>query len=342
MPDIKKKKLIHTEDITNLFSDHYLETMIEFYEMHSSLLTGTIRRYESIETASIVIAFASQVHLEIIRQREKNLDHDISLNNFFGNFNAIVKPTHKITSIVDMTGIPKETARRKIRKLIGKQFLCENSNREYSWCLTKNQYPGYQKIISEEITVLGKFISKFSDYLGTHFSIEEIKKELQNNFSFYWFHFLTCRLKWLSMWQYNLKDLDLILILIQALIPTLQYADKKYKNKKVEIADLHLAIGKTDEKYKQSNFSISAASISEVSGIPRATCIRKLEKLVNLGIFVRETKTKRYYVNQVAASRTKNILTKDNVQQTVAIFSDFVAIVLNAMVRNRSYSSKYI
>ena len=38
------------------------------------------------------------MHLEIIRQREKNMNHDISLENFWNNFNNISRPTEKIVS----------------------------------------------------------------------------------------------------------------------------------------------------------------------------------------------------------------------------------------------------
>ena len=96
---------------------------------------------------------------------------------------------------------------------------------------------------------------------------------------------------------------------------------------------MHKIIGKTSTKIKSPHNAVSASSVSEVSGIPRATCIRKLEKLVKLGLLVREVKSKRYYVNQLANDRTKNILKKENVNNTVAIFSEYLALVVNALVR---------
>tara|TARA_B100000686_G_scaffold151399_1_gene158661 strand:+ start:60 stop:476 length:417 start_codon:yes stop_codon:yes gene_type:complete len=135
------------------------------------------------------------------------------------------------------------------------------------------------------------------------------------------------------MWQNKIKDIDLILITLQALIPTLQYLDKHISSKDLNVENLYSIVGQANEDYKFSNTSISAASVSEVTGIPRATCIRKLEKLVKLGFLIKETKTKRYFVNQVTAARTKNIITQENVRYTIDIFSEYLSIIINALTR---------
>ena len=54
-----------------------------------------------------------------------------------------------------------------------------------------------------------------------------VEKEIRSQFSFYWFHFLSCQLDFLKIYQLKIKDTDLLLIILQALIPVLQYVDKK-------------------------------------------------------------------------------------------------------------------
>ena len=76
----------------------------------------------------------------------------------------------------------------------------------------------------------------------------------------------------------------------------------------------------------------SKKQISDITGIPRATCIRKLDKLVGLRFLLKEQKTKRYYVNQNLNERTKNILTKENVDFTIKNYSYFLSITLNALL----------
>ena len=114
MLPLKKNIQISPNDISQLIETHFANLMQSFYELQSSFLCGIYKRYGSIETANIVICFARNVHLEIIRQRERDLNFNVSLENFWKNFNLIIKPTEKITSVVKITGIPKETVRRKL------------------------------------------------------------------------------------------------------------------------------------------------------------------------------------------------------------------------------------
>ena len=85
----------------------------------------------------------------------------------------------------------------------------------------------------------------------------------------------------------------------------------------------------------QKYSDISATSVSEVTGIPRATCIRKLDKLINLGFLIRENETKRYSINQSIEGRTKNILNKQNVTFTIKTFSEYISIMLNSLIQNK-------
>ena len=110
---------------------------------------------------------------------------------------------------------------------------------------------------------------------------------------------------------------------------------KNVKLKSLGIDNLYTVIGRTNPEYKMSDSTISASSIAEISGIPRATCIRKLDKLVKLGFLIREVKTKRYFVNQVTNDRTKHVIKKDYVLFTINSFSDFLSIVINAITRNQ-------
>ena len=89
-----------------------------------------------------------------------------------------------------------------------------------------------------------------------------------------------------------------------------------------------------DNVYRKSEGGISASSISQVTRIPRPTCIRKLNILVNYGTLIKDEKSKQYYLNHLTENRTRNILTKENVVNTVNIFSEYLAVVLNAMIQN--------
>ena len=61
----------------------------------------------------------------------------------------------------------------------------------------------------------------------------------------------------------------------------------------------------------------------------------KLEKLVKLGMLEKDKYSKRYYVNQNTAERTEHILKKDNVLQTITIFSDFLSTMLSSLIKKK-------
>ena len=333
MLPLQKNYNITSNEIADLLKTHYPNLLQAFYESQSSFLCGIYKRYKSIETANIILCFARSVHLEIIRQREKDLNFNVSLNNFWENFHGINRPNLKITTIVKITGIPKETVRRKIKNLSKIGFLMQdNKAKGYHWKLKEKEKDAFFNIIDYETKSLSVFISKIINNLGMKVDRKKIEKEIQSQFSFYWYHYLSCQLEWLKWWQLKLKDNDLTLIALQATIPTLRYVDKNIGT--INSDNVFKIIGQVD-KAECNNCAVSATSVSDVTGIPRATCIRKLDKLVSLGFLTRQYATKRYSVNQSYDARTKNILNKDNVSFTIKTFSEYITIILNSLFHNK-------
>ena len=75
--------------------------------------------------------------------------------------------------------------------------------------------------------------------------------------------------------------------------------------------------------------SISATSISEVTKIPRATCVRKLEFLVKLKIVSQDKISKRYYL--IPEATADNLISRKITGQVVKVFSNFYFICLRAI-----------
>ena len=128
---MKQKIEFQSANISKILINNYSNLMSEFFEMQSQFLSLRYKAHGNLETSSIIICFIRNVHLSIVRQREKNLDYNISLDNFLKNLKKIDSPKQKIISIVNETGIPKETVRRKIINLVEKEYIFSNKNREY-------------------------------------------------------------------------------------------------------------------------------------------------------------------------------------------------------------------
>ena len=334
MQVVEKNQLISSKDLIETLKGNFTSLMAAFYEMQSTFLSAMYRKHAGIDNACITLYFARSNHLEIIRQREKNLNFNISLEMYLENINQISIPVEKITSIVKKTGIPKETVRRKVKKLLNKGIL-SNNNKERGYSLIFDKKNKLEEInyINAEIKNISLFIYKLNNHLNLNFSSKIIESEVKSQFSFYWYHLLSCQLEWLKMWQVKLKDIDLILIMLQSIIPTLNFAEKNIKN--LNLNNIFINIGKMKTKFDTKKSSINATSVSEVTGIPRATCARKLDKLVSLGFLVYDTGSKRYIVNQNFEKRTASVLSKDKVNFTIELFSEYFSIILNSLAYNK-------
>ena len=75
--------------------------------------------------------------------------------------------------------------------------------------------------------------------------------------------------------------------------------------------------------------SISATSISEVTTIPRATCVRKLETLVKLKIILKDPASKRYYF--IPDAMSEELISRKITEKVVRLFSEFYFICLRAL-----------
>tara|TARA_B100000700_G_scaffold1789_1_gene2199 strand:- start:1161 stop:2093 length:933 start_codon:yes stop_codon:yes gene_type:complete len=301
-------------EIQKVYKENYRKIIGEFMNIQSEFLSGIYNRYDKdLDAANIVLFFAKNLHQETLRLRDSDLNVDISFENFWNNHSKIRQKNFKIISIAKETGLPKETTRRKINNLIRSKML-EKQKNYLSWKPVEKHKESYNEIVSEELKQISKLIQVICIHLNITFSREKITNELKKYYSFYWYHYLNTQLQYLKMWQNRLSDLELLLISMQCLIQSNLNSDKGIKD--------NIKLG-----------SVSATSISDVTGIPRATCIRKLDKLYKMKIIKKDQETKRYYFDNKKIYNS-NILKPDEIaENTIQIFSNFFLIILKALLR---------
>ena len=318
--NIIEKKLIQKN-----LTENFIKLMPTFYEMESSFLSGVYKRYGDLEGGNIVIFFARDCHLEILRKREKDLNFNLSLDNFWNNHKNIFQSKKKIILVSKETGLPKETTRRKIISLIKKKHLKKGEKNKLFWEPDYPQKETYVKIIDEEINSLSKFIFEQLKLLSHNMPVSKIEKEIKNNYSFYWYHFLNVQLEYIKFWQDKLKDLEMLLIGVQVLILTLNTL-KRNNNDFLSIFDNE----KNMKTLSENNADISATSISDITGIPRATCIRKLDKFVKMKVLQKNIKSKRYslILNQTTFNP---MLQPEWMKHKISILSNFSSIIIKGL-----------
>ena len=317
-------KKFEKNNIEKVLKDNFSKLMPTFYEMESSFLSGVYKRYGDLEGGNIVIYFARDLHLEILRKRENDLNFDLSLDMFWNNHKNIRQGKKKIILVSKETGLPKETARRKIISLIKKKHLKREEKNRLFWEPASEHKETYLKIIGEQINSLSKFILEQTKLLQLNIPLAKIEKEIRNNYSFYWYHYLSVQLQYIKFWQEKLNDLEMLLIGLQTTIQTVHVLNKKKEN-----GFINLKIAKN---YDLKDANISATSVSEVTGIPRATCIRKLEKFVKMKVMDKDLESKRYFL-KLNQTTLNPMLDGEWLKQKISILSEFSSVIMKGLFR---------
>ena len=329
-------KKFEKKNIEKILLDNFIDLMPIFYEMESSFLSGIYERYGDLERGNIVIFFARDLHLEILRKREIDLNFNLSLDEFWNNHKNIVQKKKTIITIAKSTGLPRETARRKIISLIETKHIKKTEKNTIFWEPDSKSKDSYIKIIEEQINSLSKFIFQQSRFFSLNIPLSKIEKEIKNNYSFFWYHYLNSQLEYMKLWQLQFKDLEMLLIGLQTLIQGIKDIQNSSKLRNLD-SFFTSKIIKSINSFNVKNAGISATSVSEVTSIPRANCIRKLEKYIKMKIIEKDPVNKRYHLvpSQVryAPSLTNPLL--DGIKNTVDIFSEFSSIILKSLNKNK-------
>ena len=313
--------LLSANNIEKNILKNYIEYEYLFVSFQSKFLTNLYNRYQSLENGNLVLYFAKETHQNILRQKDYDLNFDISFDKFWVNQSKVIPKKKSIIKIAKDTMLPKETARRKILQLI-KQKVLDKKDRNIGWLPNEQYKQSYNLIIDKEIDDVCKLINFICEKENISISKEETAKELKRKFSFYWFHFLAVELEYFRLWNNRFKDPEIVLIFLQVV----NLFSLKAKERNLSYKNLY------DNPSLIKEFisaSISATSISEVTKIPRATCVRKLEFLVKLKIVSQDKISKRYYL--IPEATADNLISRKITGQVVKVFSNFYFICLRAI-----------
>ena len=303
--------------------DNWAAYSNNFMSFESDYLANLNKNFKSIDNAYLALIFVKRVHQEILRFREQDLNSDISLEHFWVNHERVQQEKLTIMEISKISGLPKETARRKLLYLIKNKFLAKKGN-IITWTPDEDFKKNYFQSVEYYSTLFSQLLKNAAKYINIDLDVEVIKQDIKKNFSFYMFHFLDVQQRYLKLFLDKLGDLELFFIGLQVIIVTaIRLKEKNYSmNDFFRNPDLV-------KEYQQ--YDISATSISDVTGIPRATCIRKLDQLAKLKIVQQSKITKRYYILPELFGK---FLNKEQVTKVAEMFSNFYSLFIRTLRQN--------
>ena len=238
-----------------------------WYQLVSSWLIRSYSVFKDIDKFIILIYFINK-DLIFFRKNGLIIDYDT-----FYKDKSIEIPKINISDISNDLKIPKESVRRKVQELekagvikkTGKKIFVDRS----AFITAKAE------VTLKELSVL---ISKFNEILvdkkitNNIFETNEISESIKANFSFCWYQFYKLLFIYTNRMRNIFLDLETLAIGLVVLLNTV--GDKSFKVKDLNRKNwIELAQG-ADE------VGVNAMSLSDITGIPRPTVVRKINFLI--------------------------------------------------------------
>ena len=224
----------------------------------------------------------------------------LDFESFFSQ-NQVEIEKLNIIEISKSLNIPKETTRRKIIEL---EKLGTIKKLKKKIIIDKNTWPNIKP--QDTIKRMSRFLSVLSKILYTEKIIsesitsDELTKVSKDNFSFVWKLYYDMQMPMLLNNKAIIGDLESFHI--WGLCVVNQVLNSKKNDNSQMTREDYLKKYIFSSNYK----GVNAMSISEITGIPRATVIRKLNRMVKIK-FLKVNNKKQYLTTGLQQKRLKEI-----------------------------------
>ena len=237
-----------------------------WYSLITNWLIRSYNVFQDIDKFVILIYFINK-NLIFYRKNGLIIDYETFYKDKVLEISKI-----NISDISHDLKMPKETVRRKIVELENKGIIKRTGKKIF---LNRSAF-----ITAKANNTLKDFsilVNKFSEILvaenitNREFDVNEITNSIKENFSFCWYHFYKFLFIFTNRWRSNYNDLETLAIGLVVTLNTVH--SKNLKSKSLNRKKFHkLAQGADD-------VGVNSMSLSDITGIPRPTVVRKLQYL---------------------------------------------------------------
>ena len=260
---------VDSDVINKIFKNNFDLLSPFFFKMMSEWTIGAYSLFRDVDKYTILIYLINK-QFEFFRRNNLNINYD----NFYKDKSLEVEKINIIKISIDLD-IPKESVRRKIVELekqgvikkIGRKIVIDRS------AYSSTQPTDTLKNLSNLLSIFSKILKK-EKVIKNELSTNEVSTLIKQNFSFCWYQFYKFLFPYCLRWKKYFGDLEYFSIIATIILNTNSRITKNFKG-----IDSFLV------KWRKNIISqkirgINAMSISEITGIPRPTVVRKLKILV--------------------------------------------------------------
>ena len=269
--ELKFSKQIQEDQVRSVYQKNFNYILTERYYFQQRWLHGAYNRFKDFDKYLILIHL---VHKTFKAYGEFQLKY--SFDEFYA------KETYEIPriNVIDLSRellISKETARRKILEMERDGAI----KKEKKKIMINRIGQEYQKP-KIAIQSLSRLLSKFtiflseSNYLDKKIDSSILENKMRENFTQIWTYFFDFQIPTIIGWKKFFGDIETWSIWAQCAYNQNLVINKRFKENISKELTLDNLIIKLNNEGTQG---LNAMTISELSGIPRPTALRKLNNL---------------------------------------------------------------
>ena len=257
---------IDEKKIHKVIQENFASLAPSFFTLTSNWFIRAYDHYKDIDKFVIIIYL---IHQDLIYFRQNGLK--IDYETFYKDKPIEINKIN-ISDISKDLGVPKESIRRKVLEL-EKQRIIKKIGKKIFVVRDTLYSAKATETLTEVATILHEFnkILKNEKIVTEVYSIDEIILSIKKNFSYCLYQFNKFWFAYLLRWRMELKDLESLAI---GMVVVINAVKNKDFNPKKNIKSYRKQLMGSD------NRGVNAMSISEITGIPRPTVVRKLKYLI--------------------------------------------------------------
>ena len=315
---------INKEEVFEIFSKSSFEAIAPFYKFQQAWVNKAYDVFKDFDTYLILMYLKQKIYVDY-----SDRFHYMSVDAFYSQEKIAIEKINLI-EISKSLNIPKETIRRKINFLQEKEIIFRKGksiylNSKALEIIKPNATLPMLAIFFEKMSVI---LSK-EDWFGKSLKRENIEQFIKEHFTVCWEYFYRFQISYLTKHRTAFGDLESWNVWGSiAIVQVSAFTESKKHIIREELTtyeDYYLSM----LKFK-SERGINASSIADISGIPRATVIRKLRAMEKKG-YIKRNKRLEYTLGQaknLKAFQTNYLINQKNL-------SDFCTTLFNLMKNSK-------
>ncbi len=315
---------LNKELVFEIFGRFSPEALSPFYKFQQTWVNKSYATFKDFDTYLILMYLIQKIYIDY-----SDRFHYMSINAFYDQEKIAIEKLNLI-QISKSLNIPKETVRRKINYLQENDIIFRSGKSIYlnskALEITKpiNTLPMLAIFFEKMSLILSK-----ESWFGRSIKRENIEKFIKDHFTVCWEYFYRFQIPYLTRHRTAFSDLESWNVWGSiAIVQTSAFKEDLQKITREELTgyeDYYVSMLKFKPKR-----GINASSISDISGIPRATVIRKLRSLEKKG-FIKRNEKLEYTLGQA-----KNLKTfQSNYLINQKNLSDFCTTLFNLMKNSK-------